>query len=96
MKLIIIGNEKIYKKKGLLKSNSYDLENILEAFKGLDVSLFCRKGSLDNCKYKLRHKFFKLITFFDFIKISNKTEIKTLLISITPFNFFFFFNFKNF
>ena len=90
MKLIIIGNEKIYKKNGLLKSNSYDLENILEAFKGLDVNLFCRKGSLDNCKYKLRLKFFKLISFLDFIKISNKTEIKTLLISITPFNFFFF------
>ena len=90
MKLIMIGNEKIYKERGLIKSNSYDLENILEAFKGFDVSLFCRKGSINTCKYKLSLKFLKIISFFELIKISKKVQLKILLISITPFNFIFF------
>ncbi len=90
MKLIIIGNEKVYRNKGLTKSNSYDLENILEAFKGLDVKLFCRKGTINNCKYNFSIKFLKLISFLELIKLSYKFKLKILLISITPFNFIFF------
>lgn len=90
MKFIIICNEKIYRNRGIIKSNSYDLENILEAFKGFDAKLFCRKGTINNCEYKFSIKFLKLISFLDMIKLSHKSNLKILLISITPFNFIFF------
>ena len=61
MKLIIIGNEKVYRNRGLTKSNSYDLENILEAFKGFDVKLFCRKET--NNLNTISIKFIELISF---------------------------------
>ena len=90
MSLIIIGNEKIYKKDSYISCNSFDLENILESFKKTEINLLCRKGNQNNCKYKFTFKQFNLISFFDLFELLKKNQNKVLLISITPFSFLLF------
>ena len=81
-KIHLISNDKIYLDNEYYTSNN-DLNNILECLcKNYDLSVICRK-SQDKLNFKLTNKF-KIKKFYK-IKEDN---IKLLMISITPYNFF--------